>query len=77
MSWRKHESHREETKAVKQALKDAGINASVGHGTGTAWSWLEISVDGGVDRELRERVISIALEVTDRHGDYNGNISVD
>lgn len=44
MSWRKHDNHRAETKAVKQALKKAGINAKVGHGKGTAWGWLEINL---------------------------------
>ncbi len=44
MSWRNHETHAEETKAVKAALKAAGINAVVGHGAGTAWSWLEINI---------------------------------
>jgi len=44
MSWRKHESHKEETKAVKKALEQAGINAKVGHGSGTAWGWLEINI---------------------------------
>lgn len=29
---------------VKAALKAAGINAHVGHGTGTAWGWLDIYV---------------------------------
>ncbi len=44
MSWRNFENHTEETKAVKAALKAAGINADVGHGKGTAWAWLEINV---------------------------------
>jgi hypothetical protein len=44
MSWRKHDSHKEETKAVKKALADAGIKASVTHGTGTAWGWLHINL---------------------------------
>jgi len=43
MSWRNHNNHREETKAVKDALVEAGIPVlKVGHGTGTAWGWLEI-----------------------------------
>jgi hypothetical protein len=33
-----------ETKAVKTALKAAGINATVEHGKGTAWGWLEMNV---------------------------------
>jgi len=44
MSWRKHDTHKEETKAVKKALADAGIKASVTHGKGTAWGWLHIDL---------------------------------
>lgn len=44
MSWRNHDSHKEETKAVKKALADAGIKASVTHGTGTAWGWLHVNI---------------------------------
>lgn len=45
MSWRKQGSHREETKAVKNALRRAGINPkSVGHDRGTAWGWLVINL---------------------------------
>jgi len=36
-----------ETKAVKVALKKAGHNCTVKHGTGTAWGWLKISKDMG------------------------------
>ncbi len=43
MSWRKQASHREETRAVKDALAKAGIKAlKVTHGSGTAWGWLHI-----------------------------------
>ena len=43
MGWRNHATHREETVAVKKALKQQGIAFShVGHGQGTAWAWLEI-----------------------------------
>ena len=44
MSWRAHNTHKEETKAVKDALKETGINAMVGHGKGTAWTWLEVNI---------------------------------
>jgi len=47
MSWRNHKDHKEETKAVKAALKAAGINAIVGHGRGTTWLWLEINIGYG------------------------------
>ena len=40
---------KQETKAVKDALKAAGINSRVEHGKGTAWSWLEINV-GSADQ---------------------------
>lgn len=55
MSWRNHDSHQEETKAVKKALADAGIKASVTHGTGTAWGWLHINLG---DSRKRNGVIA-------------------
>ncbi len=45
--WRVHATHAEETKAVRAALKAAGIKAKVTHGTGTGWAWLEINVGAG------------------------------
>jgi len=54
MSWRKHKSHRAETIAVKKALAEAGIKASVSHGTGTAWAWLEINI--GPDKRKHQKV---------------------
>lgn len=45
MSWRKYDSHKEETKAVKEALRQAGYKVvKVGHGKGTAWGWLKVTV---------------------------------
>ena len=45
MSWRKHETHAAETKAVKAALKAASLPVvKVGHGSGTAWGWLEVTL---------------------------------
>lgn len=45
MTWRIHPDHWSETKAVKRALAKAGFrHARVGHGTGTAWAWLEVRV---------------------------------
>ncbi len=99
MSWRNHETHREETKAVKTALKDAGITAKVGHGTGTAWGWLHLDIntdDLGDHHDHREgcyidwqycsrcaaikareqEALEIALKVTGRTGDYNGDIQI-
>lgn len=56
MTWRNHTSHKEETKAVKKALNEAGINATVRHGTGTAWSWLEINIGAGQQFGEHDRV---------------------
>lgn len=74
-TWRIHETHKEETKAVKAALKAAGINARVGHGKGTAWAWLKINVGEG-NGFLRPRVIKIAQAVTGRSGEHDGRINV-
>jgi len=73
-TWRNHESHRAESNAVRRALRKAGIKAKVGHGTGTAWAWLEIApVYNGMPNELRtelrERITKIALTVTGRPSD--------
>lgn len=44
-SWRLQDDHRAESKAVKTALADAGLPVTkVGHGTGTAWGWLDITL---------------------------------
>lgn len=85
MSWRNHKTHREETKAVKEALLNAGYtNVRVGHGTGTAWGWLDIYCDdkvflqcnnpGRSFQDKRVEVLRIAKAVTGRHGDYDGEI---
>ena len=81
MSWRNHRNHREETKAVKEALAERGIKAKVEHGSGTAWAWLEISpISYPAELEdwtTRQTVIhAIAREITGRHGDYQGEILV-
>ena len=75
MTWRNHSTHQEETKAVKAALAEAGIKAKVGHGSGTAWAWLEINLGSG-NWGLHDRAVQIAQSVTGRHGDYNGQISI-
>lgn len=94
MSWRNHKTHREETKAVKQALERRGIKAKVGHGKGTGWAWLKINlgdpehrngliIDGqGLrryteeERQLQDKVLLVAQEITGRHGDYSGEILI-
>ena len=56
--WRRHRTHREETRAVKGALEKAGIPVkSVGHDTGTAWGWLVINLGpnpGGIEHVKQE-----------------------
>lgn len=80
MSWRNHKTHREETKAVKEALLKAGFpNVRVGHSTGTAWAWLAIHCDakpGQSWQDKRIEALRIAKAVTGRHGDYDGEINV-
>ena len=65
---------RQETKEVKTALAKAGIKARVGHGRGTSWGWLYITVDRAL--MLRPEIVAIAQRVTGRKGEYDGNISV-
>lgn len=55
MSWRKQDSHKEETKIVKKALADAGIKARVTHGRGTAWGWLHINIGDPKQRNGLEK----------------------
>jgi len=80
MTWRNQNTHREESKAVKDALVKAGYtNVKVGHGTGTAWSWLKIHCERKPDQTFDQsymHIIGIAQGVTGRHGDYNGQINV-
>jgi len=76
MSWRKHKTHREETKAVKEALSKAGFKARVGHGSGTAWGWLEIYPIGKWGTSTRGKVLRLIQQVTGRHGDYDGEIII-
>jgi len=43
MAWRQHATHGAETRAVKRALREYGIEPErVTHGRGTAWAWLRI-----------------------------------
>lgn len=81
MSWRNFETHYQETKKVKEALLKAGYPVlSVGHGSGTAWGWLEIRLcppkQGEDWWERNRQVISLAKSITGRTGDYDGEILV-
>lgn len=86
MAWRNQDSHKEETKAVKKALADAGIKAKVTHGRGTAWGWLHINIGSPKERNgepfdeeeqaLHRKVLKIAQETTGRHGEYDGEIVI-
>lgn len=82
---------REETGKVKAALKAAGIEAEVKHGTGTAWGWLKVNIgpqphrfdncagncaDCEAQRTHFARVRQIVRDVTGRVGEYNGNVAI-
>ena len=41
------QDRKEETKAVRKALKAVGINGRVSHGRGTAWGWLKVNIGEG------------------------------
>jgi len=43
----KMKSRKQETKEVKATLKNLGINARVGHGSGTSYGWLYINIGRG------------------------------
>lgn len=77
MSSRKYiTNRREETAVVKNALKKARIPfKSVGHGTGTAWGWIEINLGKGNGR-YDAAAVKVVQSVTGRHGDYDGNILI-
>jgi len=66
----------EETKLVKNALKNAGFNSRVKHGTGTAWGWLDIKILNTENQKWRDTILRIVQEVTGRRGDYDGCITV-
>mgnify|MGYP001571487755 CR=1 FL=1 len=74
--WRKHQTHQEETAAVKAALRQAGIPfRKVGHGRGTACGWLKIFLSTEASYDLCQQAIRVAQEVTGRTGDYDGRIN--
>ena len=69
-----------ETKAVKGALIALGYKGvKVGHGTGTARSWLHIKCDEKPGQSWQEKnadVEQIAQYITSRTGDYGGRINI-
>ena len=69
-----------ETKAVKAALITSGYTGvKVGHGTGTAWGWLHIECNEKLGQDWQDKytdVERIAQQVSGRHGDYGGRISI-
>ena len=69
-----------ETKAVKDALLASGYTVvKVGHGTGTARSWLHIKCDEKPDQTWQDKysdVERIAQRITGRSGDYSGRINI-
>ncbi len=72
-------TRRQETKIVKDALLAAGYTGvKVGHGTGSAYGWLDITITGiGANGNNRANVLAIAQKVTGRHGDYDGDICIE
>jgi hypothetical protein len=45
MSWRNFEDHKTESREVKKFLVAQGYqDVKVGHGRGTAWGWLKVSI---------------------------------
>lgn len=52
----------EESRNVKRMIKDQfGVDAKVGHGRGTAYSWIDVTLKGNVDWKT-ERAIMKAVE---------------
>jgi hypothetical protein len=67
---------RQETATVRRALTEAGIPVlRIQHGTGTAWGWLTIYLDGDHRPcdEICKRATAIALQVTGRYDDGRTN----
>jgi len=70
---------RAETIAAKKALKEAGYTGiRVAHGRGTAWGWLDVTVDrrdGGIGphkwHEEYDRILGIVAEATGRTDGYD------
>jgi hypothetical protein len=58
------------TRNVRKALKDAGFTGiKVSHGTGTAWGWLDVTVDRsnvGNCRTQHDTVEAIAADAAGR-----------
>lgn len=66
-----------ETKSVKAALKAAGFDVRVGHGRGTVWGWLDVSVNNkGFTQGDNQRICEIARKASGREGRAAENISV-
>ena len=69
-----------ETNAVKGALIALGYKGvKVGHGTGTARSWLHIKCNELTGQTWQQKCIDveqIAQDVTGRQGDYGGRINI-
>lgn len=64
--WRTIATHKEETKVVKKALLDAGLDVrSVGHGHGTGWAWLDIRL---------ARALEHGCEEHGTYGDYQNRL---
>jgi hypothetical protein len=79
----RHEYYRwnrpEEARDVRNFIKEKyGIEAKVGHGTGTAWTWLYVKLKGNVDAVKEHEIMEGVEHFTgrDRLGE-NANVSME
>lgn len=66
-------NRKEETKVIKKAFAQAGIDAKIKHGSGSTFGWLFISVNSKMSSR---DIIDIVQFVTGRHGEFDGNINI-
>ena len=63
MKYVSEECRRIEREVATKALEEAGIEATIRHGTGNAWGWLEVNVGPDAsdeEQQKAERVTRIA-----------------
>jgi len=70
-------TRRQETAAVRRALKEAGYQGiEVRQGQGTAWGWIQVTVtktQGADWRTMNDEVRNIVIEATQRDTEYTKN----
>jgi hypothetical protein len=56
-----------ESRNVKKMIKDQfGVDAKVGHGTGTAYSWMYVTLKGNVSWQKEREIMKAVEEHTHR-----------